>query len=166
VGVKGKVDEFQADLHQRDEEHTISGPLPNTTRVIRKKPFYAAEVMIKALELRALLATFSDPLKSEVDVEAPTQRSNYRNHLNLPETQSSSPWHDLDDFVELDWTPSSSVVLNLMPLAHCPHFTYFKQSTVTSNNSLHPNKFGSENSHICLLGKEPSMCFLLHLFLC
>ena len=171
VGVKGKIDELQADMHQREEEFALPGPIPDTTRTVRKKPFYAAEVMIKGLELRALLATFSDPLKQTVDMAAPPQRSNYRKHSNLPTIPPTSIWHDLDDFTELDWIPVNNPVLNLLPLVTCPHFTYFKRNTVVSESNPHTSKFGSEHSHICLLGKEPCKfcnfsCYDLFLILC
>ncbi|KAF8974465.1 golgi-body localization protein domain-containing protein [Flammula alnicola] len=156
VGLKGKIDELQVDMHQREEESTVPGPVPDTTRVMRKKPFYAAEVIMKGLELRAMLATFLEPMKQNVEMTAPPQRSNYRKHANLPTTSSTSVWHDLDDFVELDWSPPVHPTLHLLPLAACPHFTYFKRNE-TLSGSQQSSKFGSEHSHICLLGKEPSV---------
>lgn len=148
LGTKGRVEEFQADMHQREEESTVAG------RPVRRKPFYAAEVIMKGIELRAMLATFHEPLKQNVQITASTQRSNYRNHVDLPITASTSTWYDLEDFVELDWLSSSPPVLHLLPLAICPHFTYFKRNTSLPGVSPQTSKFGSECSHICLLGKE------------
>uniref|UniRef100_A0A8H7Y1A7 Uncharacterized protein n=1 Tax=Psilocybe cubensis TaxID=181762 RepID=A0A8H7Y1A7_PSICU len=157
VGLKGKIDELQADLHQRDEESTTTGPISNTTRVDRKKPFYAAEVIMRGIELRAMLAIFSEPMKQNTDMTAPPQRSNYRKHTTLPITPPSSIWYDLDDFVELNWSlPTDPPQLHLLPLAGCPHFTYFKRNEALSG-SPQTSKFGSEHSHNCLLGKEPSV---------
>lgn len=149
------MDEFQADMHQREEETLVPGPIPNTTRTIRRKPFYAAEVVMKGLELRALLAIFSEPLKCSIEFTAPAQRSNYRQHEDLPIISSDSIWHDLDDFVELDWRPKNQPTLHLLPAATCPHLTYFKQNTVHSVNQPQASKFGLEHSHSCLLGQEP-----------
>lgn len=154
VGVKAKVDEFQADMHQREEETTIPGLLPNTTRTIRRKPFYAAEVLMKGLELKALLAIFSEPLKQTADITAPPQRCNYRKHDDLPLVPPTSVWYDPDDFVELDWTPPGPLSLHMLPAVVCPQFTYFKQSSSVSKNDTQTSKFGSEHSHSCLLGKE------------
>ena len=148
LGTKGRVEEFQADMHQREEESTVGG------RPVRRKPFYAAEVIMKGIELRAMLATFHEPLKQNIQITASTQRSNYRNHVDLPITASTSTWYDLEDFVELDWLSSSPPILNLLPLATCPHFTYFKRNTSLPGVSPQTSKFGSECSHICLLGKE------------
>jgi len=155
VGVKGRVEEFQADMHQREEESTTAGPIPNTTRVVRRKPFYAAEVVMKGIELQAMLATFSEPLKQDVQITASTQRNNYRKHADLPITTSTSTWYDLEDFVELDWLSSGPPVLHLLPLATLPHFTYFKRNSSLPGVFPQTSKFGSEDSHICLLGKEP-----------
>jgi hypothetical protein len=110
---------------------------------------------MKGLELRALLAVFSEPLKCNIGFTAPAQRSNYRRHDNLPVISAQSIWHDLDDFVELDWGPKDQPTLHLLPAVTCPHFTYFKQNTALSTNQPQSSKFGSEHSHACLLGQEP-----------
>lgn len=135
-------------MHQREEESTVAG------RTVRRKPFYAAEVIMKGIELRAMLATFPEPLKQDVQITASAQRSNYRKHVDLPITTSTSTWYDIEDFVELDWLSSSPPVLHLLPLATFPHFTYFKRNTSLPGVFPQTSKFGSEHSHICLLGKE------------
>lgn len=157
VGLKGKVDELLVDMHQREEETTVSGPIPDTTRVVRKKPFYAAEVIMKGLELRAMLAIFPEPIKLHAEMTAPPQRSNYRKHTDLPVTLPTSVWHDMDDFVELDWSSGAQPTLHLLPLASCPHFTFSKRNEALSGSLPQASKFGSEHSHICLLGQEPCM---------
>ena len=154
IGVKGRVEELQADMHQREEEFTAPGPIPNTTRIVRRKPFYAAEVIMKGIELRAMLAIFPEPLKQDIRITASDQRSNYRKHADLPITTSTSIWYDLEDFVELDWLSSRPPVLHLLPLATFPHFTYFKRNTSLPGVFPQTSKFGSEHSHICLLGEE------------
>jgi RNA pol II promoter Fmp27 protein domain len=141
-------------MHQREEEFTAPGPIPNTTRIVRRKPFYAAEVIMKGIELRAMLANFPEPLKRDVRITASDQRSNYRKHADLPITTSTSTWYDLEDFVGLDWLSSRPPVLHLLPLATFPHFTYFKRNTSLPGVFPQTSKFGSEHSHICLLGEE------------
>lgn len=160
VGVKGMIDEFQVDMHQRDEESTVPGLFPNTSKVIRRKPLYAAEVVLKGLDLRAMLATFDEPLRPKVQMTAPPQRSNYRAHQDLPITDPSSHWSDKDDFVETDWVPSMTPKLHLLPVVSCPHFTYFKRNSAAPGNTTEASKFGVEQSHTCLLGKEPCMYIL------
>ena len=166
VGLKGKVDELHVDMHQREEESTTPGPVPGTTRIVRRKPFYAAEVIMKGLELRAILATFQEPLKQNVEMTAPRQRSNYRKHTNLPITPPTSIWYDLEDFVELDRPVLDQPKLHLLPLAICPHFTYFRRNE-TLSDPRNASKFGSEDSHLCLLGKEPCerICYIKDILL-
>jgi len=155
------VDELHVDLHQREEETTVPGPVPGTTRTLRKKPLYAAEVVLKGLDLRALLATFPDPMKKDVPVAAPSQRSNYRQHTDLPTTSPTSPWHDPNDFVELDWRSRAIPALNLLPAATIPRFAYFKRISGSAHVREETNKFGSEHSHICLLDQEPCKCAIV-----
>ncbi|PPQ99072.1 hypothetical protein CVT24_003632 [Panaeolus cyanescens] len=157
IGIKGKVDDLQADLHQREEDLRGAEVVPDDRNTVRKKNMYAAEVVTQGLELRALLATFSEPLKKSVEINETPQRSNYRKHTGLPNIASDSVWRDLEDFVELDWTPPSIPVLHALPLASCPHFTYCKRNTALPGNQTKISKFGTEHSHICLLGKEPSV---------
>ncbi|KAF9464454.1 golgi-body localization protein domain-containing protein [Collybia nuda] len=157
VGVKGMIDEFQVDMHQRDEESTIPGLFPNTLKVIRRKPLYAAEVVLRGLDMRATLAIFEEPLRPKVQMTAPSQRSNYMAHQNLLVTDPSSHWCDKDDFVETDWIPLVIPKLHLLPVVTCPHFTYFKRNSTAPGNTNEASKFGVEQSHTCLLGKEPSV---------
>ncbi|KAJ7179036.1 golgi-body localization protein domain-containing protein [Mycena filopes] len=156
IGVKGIIDEFQVDMHQREEESIVPGHRPNTTKLIRRKPFYAIELVLKGLDLRAMLATFDDPFKIDVGVSASPQRSNYRNRTDLPPTPDDSPWIDEDDFVELDWSPPSAPSLHFLPVATCPRFTYFKRAA-PSQQQDDSSKFGLETTHTCYLGKQPSV---------
>ncbi|KAF8897633.1 golgi-body localization protein domain-containing protein [Infundibulicybe gibba] len=157
IGVKGMIDEFQADMHQRDQESVVPGLVPNAPKVTRRKPFYAAELVLKGVDLRALLAIFSEPLKKDVPISFPSQRSNYRTRNDLPSTDLASPWYDTDDFVETDWTMPSPQMFHLLPVANIPHFTYFKRNLANFHDEGGSSKFGNEESHTCLLGREPSV---------
>ncbi|KAJ7498810.1 golgi-body localization protein domain-containing protein [Mycena latifolia] len=156
IGVKGVIEEFQVDMHQREEESIVPGLLPNTTKRLRRKPFYAVELVLKGLDLRAMLATFDDPLKIQVGVSSPPQRSNYRTRTDLPPTPIDSTWIDEDDFIELDWTPPSAPSLHFLPVATCPRFTYFRRAAPTRPQD-DCSKFGLETTHTCYLDKEPSV---------
>ncbi|KAJ7764981.1 golgi-body localization protein domain-containing protein [Mycena maculata] len=156
IGVKGMIEEFQVDMHQREEETIVPGLRPDTTKVARRKPFCAVELVIKGLDLRAMLATFDDPLKVDVGVESSPQRSNYRTRTDLPPIPLDSTWVDEDDFIELDWTPPSIPSLHLLPVVTCPRFTYYRRpKTVRQQDDC--SKFGSEVTHTCYLDKEPSV---------
>ncbi|KAG6854824.1 hypothetical protein C0991_012014 [Blastosporella zonata] len=161
IGVKGMVEELHADMHQRDEETKVPGAIEKT---LRRKPVYAAEVSLKGLDLRALLAIFKEPLLQDVEMIAPPQRSNYRAHKHLPTTPCVSVWFDSADFVETDWSPSTEPKLHLLPVVTCPQFTYFKKNSVLPHNTTLLSKFGSEGSHSCLLGKSFCKSILVNLF--
>ncbi|KAF7292415.1 hypothetical protein HMN09_01225600 [Mycena chlorophos] len=153
IGVKGMIEEFKVDMHQREEESLMPGARPGTTKLVRRKPFYAVELVMRGLDLRAMLATFDDPMKVNVGVNAAPQRSNYRTRTDLPAVTPDSVWYDEDDFIELDWVPHSLPLLHLLPVVTCPRFTYFRRRPGQEDGS----KFGMESSHRCFLGKQPSV---------
>jgi hypothetical protein len=154
VGAKAMIKQLEADMHQRLSEAVVPGNSPNSVKLTKHRPFYAAEVALKDLDLRLLLAIFHEPLKQSVPVPSLAQRRDYWSRKNLPAIDPQSCWVDPDDFVETDYSPSTKPVLHLLPVAACPHFTYFKRSADTSDNALETTKFGAEDTHTCLIGKE------------
>ncbi|KAF9268076.1 hypothetical protein L218DRAFT_994841 [Marasmius fiardii PR-910] len=160
LGVKAMIDELEADLHQRDEEIIVADTDGTAMKCTRRKPFYAAELVLKGLDLRAILATFSEPLKMDVDITSPPRKSNYRTGSDLPTTDHTSPWHDSDDYVEIDWSlpqqPGTSI-FHVLPVASCPRFAYSKRNSGFSKDGAQRSKFGNEDTHQCFLGKEPSV---------
>ncbi|EEB98212.1 hypothetical protein MPER_02324, partial [Moniliophthora perniciosa FA553] len=160
LGVKAMVDELQVDMHQRDQETIVPGITPSSVKVTRRKPFYAAELVMKGLDLRALLATFPEPEKQGIDVATPPHKSNYRTLSDIPPADLESPWHDMDDFIETDWVPTldaGNASFHLLPIASCPRFAYFKKNSALLDDTTQSSKFGNEDTHQCSLGKEPSV---------
>ncbi|EJD01130.1 uncharacterized protein FOMMEDRAFT_125792 [Fomitiporia mediterranea MF3/22] len=163
VGVKALVNSFEADMHQREQEATVTGIVLNTTKKIRHKPFYAAEVKLIDAQMRAILATFVDPSKRLVDDQDALGESKYRD-VRSDESVSKLRgfWFDLDDFVETDWKPTEeNPRCHMIPIASCPRFTYFKRASRPHHDShqrtLESSRFGNEDTHVCLMGKEPSV---------
>ncbi|KAJ3853573.1 golgi-body localization protein domain-containing protein [Lentinula lateritia] len=157
VGIKAMIEDFQVDMHQRDQEMTATETLSSSSKVNRRKAFYAAEVVMKNLDLRSLVAIFKEPLKQSVGVSVPSQRSSYRAREDLPSIELTSLWHNVDDFVETDWSTSIEPNLHILPVASCPRISYFKKNTALVDNPMECSKFGNEHTHQCLLGKEPSV---------
>ncbi|CAE7226687.1 unnamed protein product, partial [Rhizoctonia solani] len=173
VGIKAVVETFQADLHQRDEIELIKNEVTGDSKTKAHKPFYAAEVVAKGLDLRAMLAQFREPEKPAVDLP-PLPSGEFETSSSarppLPATSKEpmhSRWVDLDDFVETDWTPSDeNPALWLFTVASCPRITYFKKPdhsithdmahTTCATPEQRPSEFGNENTHICLMGTEES----------
>ena len=169
IGLKALVNRFEADMHQREQEATVPGPLPNTTKKIRHKPFCAVELKLIDVYLRVLLATFTDEAKCSVEMESPTSGSRLR-HIKTERLENSNQfWVDLDDYVETDWRPTSDEPsLYMFPVASCPRFTYFRRTSGNQNQHtqgedlmepVESSRFDSEDSHICLMGKEPCETF-------
>lgn len=154
IGVKGMVDCFQADLHQRDEE------IKHDSKTMHHKSFNAAEVVLKGADIRTIYATFKEPLKSQVSIDTSRVKGGYRLREKILATSLDSPWYDPDDFVELDWTSKARPTLHVLPIAQCPQFTYRKRNPTSSIPNSHiSSKFGKEPTHFCLLGTEPCACW-------
>ena len=154
VGLKAKVSHFQADMHQRDQETIAPGRVPDSIQVVRHKPFYAAEVVLKDVDLRAMLAIFSEPLKQSVLLSTNPDNSNKNQASSSSEIPPS--WLSSDDFVEMDWTPAHSLPeIQLFPVLSCPKVTYLKKNSHVPEIQVENSKFGDEDTHTCLLGSEP-----------
>ena len=166
VGIKVWVDLLEVDMHQREQEGIIPGPVPNTTKKIRHKPFYAAEVKLVNLKLRAFASTFSEPLKQTVALDEPGPELR-KGQARVPNDDNALEWLDRDDFVEIDWVPSDrNPTISFIPVAACPRFTYVRQSSgqavlseSQSTMTTETSRFGSEDTHVCLMGKEPCELF-------
>ncbi|KAF8845847.1 hypothetical protein BDN67DRAFT_961498 [Paxillus ammoniavirescens] len=156
VGLKAKVNHFQADMHQRDQETIAPGKDLDSIQVVRHKPFYAAEVVLKGVDLRAMLATFPEPLKQAV--LPPTDVGNGSKNKSSLGPEISPLWLDNDDFVETDWCPSQHLPeIQLFPILSCPKLTYIKKNPSGAEIHAQNSKFGDEDTHTCLLGSEPSV---------
>ena len=110
VGLKAKVSHFQTDMHQRDQETIVSGKVAGSIQVVRHKLFYAAEVVLKDsdVDLRAMLAVFSEPLKQLVILPANPDNNN-KVHASL-NSEIPPSWLDSNDFIETDWSPVQSLL--------------------------------------------------------
>ncbi|TFK55958.1 hypothetical protein OE88DRAFT_1731595 [Heliocybe sulcata] len=157
VGMKALISHFHADMHQREQEMLLPGFGSRAPKVTRRKPFYAAEVVMKDLDLRAMFATFKEPLKQSVPMEKSEHGSKFQLHDKAMPTTPSA-WTDDNDYVETDWVSSGNPTVHLFPTAFCPRFTYFKSAGQTPHPSYASrSKFGDEDTHTCFLGKESSV---------
>ncbi|KAG8218593.1 hypothetical protein J3R82DRAFT_4234 [Butyriboletus roseoflavus] len=156
VGLKAKVSHFQADMHQRDQETIAPGKVPDSIQVVRHKPFYAAEVVLRDVDLRAMLAVFPEPLKKSVPLSGDPDNSNKNQASSSPGIPPS--WFDSDDFVETDWSPAHNLPeIQLFPVLSCPKVTYLKKNSHVTAIQAENSKFGDEDTHSCLIGSEPSV---------
>lgn len=163
VGVKAMIDTFQVDMHQRYEESTTMTPLGKKTT--HHKPFYVAEVAMKGLDLRTLLAIFPEPLKQSVVVDSSLHGDDYRSRNVFIPVELDSEWFDMDDYAEPGCSPSSQPTLHLLPTLSCPRFNYFMHDKHHDPRAYGVpttvSKFGDEDTHLCLLGQGPCKCRFL-----
>ncbi|EKM59200.1 uncharacterized protein PHACADRAFT_169675 [Phanerochaete carnosa HHB-10118-sp] len=157
VGLKASIGRFTADMHQRAQESVIAKP-DGTTKTVTHKPFYAVEVVLDNMELRTMLAIFQEPLKQRIPLEPSQVESTYRTREGIPATAKGSKWIDMDDFIDLNWSPSSDPEVHDLLVGSCPRFTYFKRHYLNQmKDRVEYTKFGDEDSHECFLGKEASV---------
>ncbi|CDZ98518.1 Uncharacterized conserved protein [Phaffia rhodozyma] len=161
LGLKVQLAHFQADLHQREEQRTVTNAKLNRTKKVLHKPFYAADVVLDNLDLRALFAHIKEPENSNVKLDESTFLDDKFSTQGAP--LSDPIWFDFDDYVETDWRPSDrKPKVELHPLALCPRFTYTKRAgdcclprkdsedsnQRSDSDPRQASKFGKEPSHL------------------
>ena len=158
VGVKALVNSFEADMHQREQEAIVPGAAFDKTKKIRHKPFYAVEVKVTDLQLCAILASFADQSKDLIDLEGVPRESKYQSILDSDTDNALRDfWFDLDDFVETDWSPTEdSPRIHAFSIVSCPRFTYYRRTGKQPHrgSAVESSRFGNEDTHVCLMGKE------------
>lgn len=150
-------------MHQREEESYLNRRDGDDPKIIRHKPFSAVDVVITGIDLRALFAVFAEPQKKTIPLkESPPTVTMFWE--NLEPSPLSSTWVDVDDFMEVDWLPGDKKPnLHLHEVAHCPRFVYFKRTPRRGSPEdghgagRSHTKFGDEETHVCMMGKEPSV---------
>lgn len=176
VGLKAFAKHFEADLHQREEEFTAAGSEPGTQKKAQHKSFYAIEVKLAEIRLRAMFAAFNEPSRSLIDFGEDVEETFYKDIKPEEEgTEAQSAWFNLDDFVETDWRPPGiEPAFYSMQVASCPRFTYFKRAGENRgrsegeglNGHSGKSRFGNEDTHVCLIGREtcePNTSYLFFL---
>ncbi|KZW03765.1 hypothetical protein EXIGLDRAFT_635040 [Exidia glandulosa HHB12029] len=166
IGVKAFMQSFHADLHQSTQEISLRRAGKDAV-VSKHKKFNAVEVVIAGLELRAMAAVFAEPHKQLITLKRASDES-LRPWDDMEPHDVRSRWVDLDDFVELMWSAADRKPrIYLSHLASCPRFMFSKQAACREpwvpQSTIHGvaessavSKFGTEHSHLCFLGKEPS----------
>ncbi|KAF8592433.1 hypothetical protein K439DRAFT_1400235 [Ramaria rubella] len=162
VGVKAFIEQFQADMHQREEEISITRWKDTEPKITRHKPFSAVDVVITGLDLRALFGVFSESQKKTIPLKESLPGST-RFWEHLEPVSLSSTWVDTYDYMEVDWLPTDGESkLYIQETAQCPRFVYLKRPTRTNSSENEEvsermkTKFGDEETHLCFMGKERS----------
>jgi hypothetical protein len=166
VGVKAFIEHLGADFHQRESivmkiEPPSGDPDDNSRKSTsesptRRKVLYACEVVLKEMDLRTVLAVFTEDLKREVPIDVNTPTGGYRTRHNLEPEKPDSIWVDASDFVELGYRSFSDnePLIHVLPTAACPQFTYIKRNAASDTSGAFKSRFGDEDTHVCTHGHD------------
>ncbi|KAG9015450.1 hypothetical protein FRB94_000054 [Tulasnella sp. JGI-2019a] len=158
IGLKAKIDNFEADLHQCEQAFAEVDPVTGVLKSSTHKPFSAVHVTATNLKLRAVSASFADPHKALVPLfQAKTGTDGHASPSSFPDRPCEpmcSRWVDLDDFNETEWTPSDDHPrIWMFEAALCPKFVYSRRLSVLDQEGtaggIEDSKFGDEDTHIC-----------------
>ncbi len=171
VGMKARIGHFRADAHQREVERVSRNERLDRYVTVKHKPFYAAEVFMDNMHLRALLATFDDADKLLVSTSDAGQPGSHRKvpvGTRVSElSETDARWYEFDDYVDTDnRPPGDDPHIDLHDIAACPRLHYSKwvptrkmsrdvveqlRSGSLPKGTTEASKFGKEGTHDCLL---------------
>lgn len=165
LGVKARFGRFRADAHQRAQEKTVRHEILHRTNVVVHKPFYAADLLLSNIQVKACRADFNETTESEARGEDPTA---------LPRASDLAKehkvWFNFFDFIDADRKPMDrDPRIELVDIGDCPQVFFSKrvkarQTTAQDDDDsslgsgsdsrleMESSKFGHEKSHICYLG--------------
>lgn len=172
VGLKGFVDKFSVDIHQRREIVNVSDYKLDQKRLKANWPVTEAEIQLNDVDLRAVKASYthnnadSFSSSSADNISVPIQVDKYyaddgENGLNMMEglnyqcntDSDSSDWIDLDDFIEIGVAaPSVLPTIQVLPFAFVPCIYYLRQ---TNRGDVQKYKY-LHKTHDCSLGTAMS----------
>jgi hypothetical protein len=165
LGVKARMNVFRIDLHQRQQEMIKFRPeLGEITRVFHK-PFYEAEIDLGDIDLRTLAAQFTG-----TGQQLPNARNREEEDIALQsdvifggvnETNTSeqdTDWHDLDDIVELDWTPAmddkATLKIRLKQALTFPRLYYYRRLESEREKRTRAHQYANKYSSSAMEGKD------------
>jgi hypothetical protein len=162
VGLKGFVQGFSVDIHQRREIIKVANYKLDQKRLKANWPVHEAEVQLKDIDLRAISAQYgtseetlssssSTGTRRSADQEYEQDGLDMMDGLNYQSNTDSdaSDWLDLDDFIELNVsTPQVTPHVQVLPFAFAPCIYYLRR---TNREDIQKYKY-LRNTHDCILG--------------
>jgi hypothetical protein len=135
LGIKARMGVFHFDLHQRQQEMLKYRPELGESRRIFHKPFYEAEIDLADIDFRTLAAQFVEPERQLFPHEDEDEDHSqfdviFGSDYDCKISDKDVYWHDLSDFVELDWAPAvdgKAPKIRLMQALTCPRFNYYRR---------------------------------------
>lgn len=167
TGLKGRVDSFMLDLHQRREEFRTVVQAPKSQEDSKQNQTTGMRINQVQLDLirtdvRAVSASITGSREEDLENASSETLAGYSaghvradlSKFNIPDNDWG--WVDMDDFVELGWLlPSErNPETSILPLAFAPRFTYLRQTDHAESISGEPHRtsaFGYEPTHHCVM---------------
>lgn len=168
LGVKAYIGEFHFDAHQRRQERRVGHEKLGRTQIVAHKPFYAVSLCAKDVVAKGVSAIFEDSRQSSASATASHDMATFISVSELPEDQAK--WYNFADYIDVDRTPiDHNPKFRLTDIADCPQASYAMRTRARqidpweqemtydkSAPDVETTKFGHEETHVCMLGKEPS----------
>lgn len=138
IGLKGKIQSFKCDLHQRKENKIKRVDFLDKSYHVKKMAFYVGKIDLDDIDLRLVGLKYSCA-KAEDLPEHKFEIFDY-----------DQDWVDIYDFEEVDLNSLETYDIQgqILPLLYASHFCYWMNKNVTKN------EFGNEISHDCLIDLE------------
>ncbi|KAI8363826.1 golgi-body localization protein domain-containing protein [Choanephora cucurbitarum] len=171
VGLKGFVKNFSVDMHMQREIINISDYKLDQKRLKANWPIAEAEVQLRNVDLRAVLATYlnenNNELVNSLDNMNGNDHIDYMSDssdhgLNMMEglnykfvnDSESADWVDLDDFIEMGIpTPHALPNIQVLPFSFIPRIHYLRQ---TNRDEMEKYKY-LRKTHDCIFGSAASV---------
>ncbi|CAK7892929.1 protein Fmp27p, mitochondrial [[Candida] anglica] len=158
IGVRGKMQHFVLDLHQRKEHQIEVHEGLDRKKKIKKMNFNIGESHLKGIDLRAVHSRFDHDIYSKVDEKYDDKDSTYWTF------DGNSSWFDIDDYEEayIPALKKNRRDVKIYPLMYTECFSYFRDTSKESE--LDSPELGNEDSHNCKIHSENMFESLLTLY--
>lgn len=177
IGIKGRVDNFNLDMHQRAQSethiHRTEGREPLEKTVVHKV-FYQAELDCEGLDCRTISATHRVPekesFKDVVGAQGEDDELQFASNEGAKlSDEDHRQWYDASDFTDVGIRyEDPDPILHVHPIGQCPRFTYYRQPPRKEDEEaaevkkskaskkrpapIATSKFGDEQTHDCCIG--------------
>ncbi|KAK6458231.1 mitochondrial protein [Scheffersomyces xylosifermentans] len=149
VGIRGKMDSFIVDLHQRKEPRILVHEGLDLNKKILKMNFNVGELHLTGIDLRVIKCDFKQELYKG-DLKYDDEKSKYSIF------DDDKRWFDIQDFEEA-YVPSlnaHSRTFSVYPLLFSKRFSYIRDTLSKIKSDDFEEIFGNEVNHDCFLNSK------------
>ncbi|ODV62701.1 uncharacterized protein ASCRUDRAFT_74185 [Ascoidea rubescens DSM 1968] len=145
-GMKGKLDSFALDLHQKKELFVKHYEKLNLTKRVTQMKFEVGEMIISNFDIRIIEGI----LKNQV----PNGTYSGNHSAKVRTFDNDLSWYDRNDFEEVGTNSLETykATARIFPLMFTPHLSYYRQTNFDESYVLSNNN--NCVAHDCILGKN------------